>query len=876
MVSMLTYYWCAITTILSLSSMSTGVMAADGDDTSYWRFSHSLWHTDTYLNNGMERNASLMIFIPCGVAILFAAYLYLRISAIKIEKGTSTFEQACFDELLTCYLTVTAGAKAFLFSLYSICAVFIFIFSIVVVVLTSRIGEKNTPLEWEWKVGALTMASFIVGAATSILSGYIGMMIAVYSNARTTVSAAGEGSKGWIASFNCAFRAGAVAGFALCGISIAILYGMCLIYRDVFSTYSKVGKCYGNKSTLVTMNGSFRCIEYERLFECIAGYGLGGSAIAMFGRVGGGIFTKAADVGADLSSKVIGLKGGKKLDEDSPYNPAVIADNVGDNVGDVAGMGSDLFGSLGEASCAAMLIGASCVQIRDEGWAALVYPLFISSIGAMVCLIMHFVATDIMPVRKESDIETVLKIQLLGTSLIMTGVSYPFTVGFLPWEMSFKSADRIVNAHNVYGCVLFGLWAGCLIGFITEYFTSHSYKPVREVAKSCETGAATGIIYGVALGYLSCVIPVGLIAATIYFCLKTAGMYGVAIGSLGMLSTLATCLSIDVYGPISDNAGGMAEMSEFPSSVRDKTDALDAAGNTTAAIGKGFAIGSAALVSLALIGAFITRCATKQALDPKFGALGELAKMDGPKGVNLMSPVVFACLVFGANLPYWFCALTMKSVGVAANAMVKEVARQWDVIPGLSDTAAMSFEERAERRVKGEQLVKPDYAQCIKIATNASLWEMIPPAALVLLTPILMGSIVGVEAVVGMLAGSLVSAVQLAISMSNTGGAWDNAKKYVEKVRCPSLGFHLPRPHLICDDCRESSTAGSNSTTPQTRRPMKSSSRWPQLRQGTAMAAFLWSDSLHRATRASMPDSRCRRRHRSLCSRTSSSRRPRR
>merc|ERR1719183_1049766 len=533
------------------------------------------------------------------------------------------------------------------------------------------------------------------------------MMVAVFANARTAVSALDAGEKGWTGSFNTAFQSGAIMGFSLCGLSLFVLYSMCLIYRDAFTV----------------IVDEVRYINYIALFETISGFGLGGSCIALFGRVGGGIFTKAADVGADLSGKVIGLGDGKKLDEDSPYNPAVIADNVGDNVGDVAGMGSDLFGSLGEASCAAMLIGSACSEVALAGWGALMYPLYISTIGIVVCFAVHFVATHIWTVKKEEDIETVLKVQLLGTAILMSAALAPVTIGFLP-----------------------------------EYFTSHTYRPTRDVAKACETGAATGIIYGVALGYLSSIVPVALIALTVFFCAKTTGMYGVAIGSLGMLSNLATCLTIDVYGPIADNAGGMAEMSEFPESVREKTDALDAAGNTTAAIGKGFAIGSAALVSLALLGAFVTRCSNTMPVGTKLDTAG----------VDLMSAIVFAFLIFGANIPYWFSALTMKSVGLAANAMVREVGRQWAEIPGLRDTASMDFHERAERVAKGEQLVKPDYAKCIGIATQASLTEMIAPAALVILTPIIIGAIFGVEAVVGFLAGAMSSSVQLAISMSNS------------------------------------------------------------------------------------------------------------
>merc|ERR1719183_1113998 len=568
------------------------------------------------------------------------------------------------------------------------------------------------------------------------------MMVAVFANARTAVSALDAGEKGWTGSFNTAFQSGAIMGFSLCGLSLFVLYSMCLIYRDAFTV----------------IVDEVRYINYIALFETISGFGLGGSCIALFGRVGGGIFTKAADVGADLSGKVIGLGDGKKLDEDSPYNPAVIADNVGDNVGDVAGMGSDLFGSLGEASCAAMLIGSACSEVALAGWGALMYPLYISTIGIVVCFAVHFVATHIWTVKKEEDIETVLKVQLLGTAILMSAALAPVTIGFLPAEMTFTGVPRVVTNVNVYACVLVGLWVGCAIGFITEYFTSHTYRPTRDVAKACETGAATGIIYGVALGYLSSIVPVALIALTVFFCAKTTGMYGVAIGSLGMLSNLATCLTIDVYGPIADNAGGMAEMSEFPESVREKTDALDAAGNTTAAIGKGFAIGSAALVSLALLGAFVTRCSNTMPVGTKLDTAG----------VDLMSAIVFAFLIFGANIPYWFSALTMKSVGLAANAMVREVGRQWAEIPGLRDTASMDFHERAERVAKGEQLVKPDYAKCIGIATQASLTEMIAPAALVILTPIIIGAIFGVEAVVGFLAGAMSSSVQLAISMSNS------------------------------------------------------------------------------------------------------------
>ena len=452
------------------------------------------------------------------------------------------------------------------------------------------------------------------------------------------------------------------------------------------------------------------------------------------------------------------------IPEDDPRNPATIADNVGDNVGDVAGMGSDLFGSLGEATCAALVIGAQSADLVGAGWDATLVPLCVTAAGIFCSLVVSFVATDISPVRREADVERVLKVQLFLSTALMTAVMYPVLLVlpddlYLGPEGSFEvmcptpeavaANSRCVSGAPLaaFACVAAGLWGGCVIGFVTEYYTSHSYRPVREVAASTETGAATNIIYGLALGYKSTIVPVGVLAAVVYVASRYMSMYGVALSALGMLGTLATCLSIDVYGPVCDNAGGIAEMSELPESVRDKTDALDAAGNTTAAIGKGFAIGSAALVSLALTSAFVTRTGVLQS------------------GVDMLAPTVFAALLVGAMLPYWFSALTMKSVGLAAMEMVKEVKRQFDTIPGLLEGTPGHG--------------PPDHAKCIKISTDASLREMVAPGLLVILTPIITGTLFGVEAVAGLLAGGLLSGVQLAISASNTGGAWDNAKKYV-------------------------------------------------------------------------------------------------
>jgi H(+)-translocating pyrophosphatase len=599
-----------------------------------------------------DSTATMFIFVCSAVGILFSIFQFYLVSQVgqkelgEDQSNTSagSLQQqnllsesdrkaaASRADLKFIYETIREGAQAFLWAEYKICFMFIFAFGLLVLVLVAH--PWDTP---QWSNGLLTAVSFAVGGLTSIVSGYIGMMVAVYSNARTALEAnkgiGDNAPEGWTASFNLAFRAGSVMGFSLCGMSLAILYILCLIYAAIFDTWNT------DPETV------------SQLFECIAGYGLGGSSIAMFGRVGGGIFTKAADVGADLAGKVIGVGEGKKLDEDSPYNPACIADNVGDNVGDVAGMGSDLFGSFGEASCAALLVGASCAEI-NKTWSYLMFPLYISAVGIIVCMLCSFVATNWFTVKAEKDVETVLKVQLLLTSFFTTAAVYVVCGTFLPADMTIGALQHVTRI-SCFICVCSGLWGGCLIGFITEYYTSHSYTPVREVAKSTETGAATNIIYGLALGYKSAIAPVTIIAIIIFAAFSLAGMYGVALGALGMLSTLSTCLSIDVFGPVCDNAGGVAEMCEMDKKVRFKTDALDAAGNTTAAIGKGFAIGSAALVSLALFGAFITHTYAGLVAAGVKGVTGEQ--------VNLLEPVVFAFLLFGAMIPYWFSALTMVS-----------------------------------------------------------------------------------------------------------------------------------------------------------------------------------------------------------------------
>ena len=673
------------------------------------------------------------IIVSSIIGILFALFQFKLVSRISLTGAPGGGNQETLvsgvnidtSKLIGIYEAIREGADSFLRAEYTICAYFIVVFGIAVLLLVSYTGG-----EFHIEEGGLTAVSFVAGGVTSIVSGLIGMKVAVYSNARTTVMAAGPNA--WTDAFNTAFRAGSVMGFALVGLSMLVLFVLAHFYTLHFTDWDVVGSG-----------------EALKLTECLAGYGLGGSAIALFGRVGGGIYTKAADVGADLAGKVV-----EDIPEDDPRNPATIADNVGDNVGDVAGMGSDLFGSFAEATCAALVVASnSPTLIASGGWAGLMFPVTISAGGIIVCMLCSFMATNIKPVKHEADIEKVLKVQLGLTTLVLTPVIFGLAATFLPSSFDLARVNGVdvisFTPLKAWACVISGLWSGCLIGFITEYYTSHSYAPVREVAQSCETGAATNIIYGLALGYRSAILPVSLLAIVVYVSFWLGDMYGVALAALGMLANLSTCLAIDVYGPICDNAGGIAEMSELPENVRDVTDALDAAGNTTAAIGKGFAIGSACLVGLALFGAFVTRSA--------------LAVTD----VSLVSPLIFASLIFGAMVPYWFSAMTMKSVGQAANEMVKEVARQFREIPGLLEGTPGH--------------APPDHARCIAISTDASLREMVPPAILVMTTPLAFGIFLGVDAVAGMLAGAIVSSIQMAISSSNTGGAWDNAKKYVEK-----------------------------------------------------------------------------------------------
>jgi K(+)-stimulated pyrophosphate-energized sodium pump len=650
----------------------------------------------------------------CAALALAASFFYSRrVLAVSIDgSGASAESTAKLKEISG---AIGEGAMAFLSREYRYVAIFAGAFALLMVLLLNESGSAVNE-------GLFSALAFLGGAITSSICAFLGMRIATLGNVRTTVMA----QKSMSDAFRVAFNSGAVMGFGLVGLALVGLTGIYLIYT-VFIT------------------------DTHLLMEMLAGFGLGGSTVALFGRVGGGIYTKAADVGADLVGKVE-----QGIPEDDPRNPAVIADNVGDNVGDIAGMGADLFGSCAEGTCAALLIGSTATEITAQQ-GALLYPILVTATGIPVCLLTAAFA-GLADDAKSA--EPALKKQLLLSTALMTVAIYFVT----QWAMvdTFTLGTRVVTRNGVLISVIAGLWSGLLIGYVTEYFTSHAYKPVREVADASRTGPATNIIYGLSLGYQSSFIPVIALAVTVYLASQLAGMYGIAMAAIGMISTIAIGLTIDAYGPVSDNAGGIAEMAHLGPEIRKRTDTLDAAGNTTAAIGKGFAIGSAVLTALALFAAFLTR-----------------SHVDT---LDILSPLVFAGLLIGGVLPFLFTAYTMKAVGKAALGMVEEVRRQFRTIPGLMEGTG-----------------RPDYASCVSISTIAALKEMVKPAVLVIATPIIVGTLFGVKALAGVLAGSLVSGLVMALASSNAGGAWDNAKKYIEGGQHGGKGSDTHKAAVVGD-----------------------------------------------------------------------------
>ena len=626
---------------------------------------------------------SLMYLAPAlaVVALLFAFYKIAFVS--KQDAGT--------DRMKEIAAAISDGARAFLFAEYKILAIFI-----VVLVIAIGVFLKS------WT----TALCFLCGALFSILAGYIGMNVATKANVRTANAARTSGMN---KALSIAFSGGSVMGLCVVGLGLLGASVLYLIFNDT---------------------------------NVLFGFSLGASSIALFARVGGGIYTKAADVGADLVGKV---EAG--IPEDDPRNPAVIADNVGDNVGDVAGMGADLFESYVGAIISAMTLGAVAEFITKFGNLTVIFPLVIAACGIAASVIATFFVRG----KEGSNPHKALKMGSYVSALLVVIASVALSKVMLG---SYGPAWAIVS----------GLVVGLVIGIVTEVYTSGDYKFVKKIAQQSETGSATTIISGTAVGMMSTWVPVLLICVSIFIAYQFAGLYGIALAAVGMLSTTGITVAVDAYGPIADNAGGIAEMSGLDHSVREITDKLDAVGNTTAAMGKGFAIGSAALTALALFVSFTQATGLTDAQ------------------VALTSPTVVIGLLIGGMLPFVFSAMTMDSVSKAAYSMIEEVRRQFREIPGVMEGTA-----------------KPDYKTCVAISTTAALKEMLVPGIMAVVAPLAVGIILGSTALAGLLAGSLVSGVMMAMFMSNAGGAWDNAKKYIEEGHHGGKGSDAHKAAVVGD-----------------------------------------------------------------------------
>ena len=617
------------------------------------------------------------------LALLFAVYKIVYVG--KQDAGNDRMKEIAGS--------ISDGARAFLFAEYKILVVFI-----VVLFVAIGLGLGN------WT----TAGCFLCGAVFSILAGYIGMNVATKANVRTANAA----QHGMNKALAIAFSGGSVMGMCVVGLG---LLGASVLY-------------------IITKNT-----------EVLFGFSLGASSIALFARVGGGIYTKAADVGADLVGKV---EAG--IPEDDPRNPAVIADNVGDNVGDVAGMGADLFESYVGAIISAMTLG---LLVSDK---AVVFPMVIAACGILASIIATFFVRG----KDGSNPHKALKMGSYVSALLVVVASIVLS-------------KTMLGSYDSAWAIIAGLAVGLVIGIITEVYTSGDYKSVKKIAHQSETGSATTIISGIAVGMMSTWIPVVLICVAIFVSYKCADLYGIALAAVGMLSTTGITVAVDAYGPIADNAGGIAEMSGLDHSVREITDKLDAVGNTTAAMGKGFAIGSAALTALALFVSFA------EAAKVEIG--GELVKLS-EAGISILDPAVVIGLLIGGMLPFVFSAMTMDSVSKAANKMIEEVRRQFREIPGIMDG-------------KG----KPDYKKCVAISTTAALKEMLIPGLMAVIVPLAVGFILGPAALGGLLAGALVTGVMMAMFMSNAGGAWDNAKKYIEEGNHGGKGSDAHKAAVVGD-----------------------------------------------------------------------------
>ncbi|HRI26208.1 MAG TPA: sodium-translocating pyrophosphatase [Ferruginibacter sp.] len=603
---------------------------------------------------------------------------------------------------------IAEGAMAFLKAEWKILTYFV----IIVALLLAVMSMSNTHSHW-----SISLA-FVLGAVCSALAGYIGMKAATKANVRTAHAARTSLSK----ALNVSFTGGAVMGLGVAGLAVLGLGGLFIVLKMMFAPEAAANS-----------------EEMLRTIEVLTGFSLGAESIALFARVGGGIYTKAADVGADLVGKV---EAG--IPEDDPRNPATIADNVGDNVGDVAGMGADLFGSYVATVLATMVLGQETLSTDNfGGYAPILLPMLIAGAG----IIFSIIGTFFVRISESAGVNTssVQKALNMGNwgSIILTAVACAGLVYYiLPEQMSLRGHEFTRN--GVLGAIAVGLAVGTLMSIITEYYTAMGKRPVNSIIRQSGTGHATNVIGGLAIGMESTFLPILVLAGGIWGSYACAGLYGVAIAAAGMMATTAMQLAIDAFGPIADNAGGIAEMSELPKEVREKTDVLDAVGNTTAATGKGFAIASAALTALALFAAFVG--------------------VAGITGIDIYKADVLASLFVGGMIPFIFSSLAIRAVGEAAMAMVEEVRRQFRTIPGIMEGTG-----------------KPEYDKCVAISTDASIKKMIGPGAFAIISPLVIGFILGPEALGGFLAGATVSGVLMGMFQNNAGGAWDNAKKSFEK-----------------------------------------------------------------------------------------------
>jgi K(+)-stimulated pyrophosphate-energized sodium pump len=631
----------------------------------------------------------LVYLVPiAGIAGLVFAY---------VKAGYVNRQDPGTDEMQVIAKRIQDGAMAFLKAEYSVLVKFVVGVAILLGVANAMgSGENQSPL---------IAFSFVMGALASGGAGWIGMKVATNANVRTTAAA----RKGLSPALDVAFAGGSVMGMTVVGLAILGLSLLFILY------------------SMFLFDGSM-----ATALNVLTGFSMGASSIALFARVGGGIYTKAADVGADLVGKVE-----EGLPEDSPYNPAVIADNVGDNVGDVAGMGADLFESYVGAIIGAMVLGLAFQTGNHPG--PIVLPLMIAAVG----IFCSMAGTTMVKTKEGGNPQHALDAGAFGSAGVMAVLTFALAYHFWPQGGTAVASGETVEWWQVGLATVIGLAIGVAVGIVTAYYCSMGKPPVDSIAEQSKTGAATNIIAGLGVGMQSTAIPVILIAFGVVATNKVAGLYGVAIGALGMLSTTGIQLAVDAYGPIADNAGGIAEMSEQDPEVRERTDKLDAVGNTTAAIGKGFAIASAAMTALALFAAFM--------------------QQSGITAINIADPLVMAGLFIGGMLPFLFSSMAMKAVGDAAMDMIVEVRRQFREIPGLKEGKA-----------------EPDSARCVEISTQAALKQMVMPGALAVITPVVIGFGFGAEPLGGLLAGVTVSGVLMAIFMSNAGGAWDNAKKSFE------------------------------------------------------------------------------------------------